>query len=483
MQQLLVNYSLFTYSSLSEVYRVARTFVQTSAYKISTTAIDYLSPKQTIRPDSFKETLLVVVPKIQVALSLRCWKLRSIFTALMPVMEGIGYLNVLFILKKISTSSETPTLTVQERSDATIVLYQALTNDQYLDKFDLFILSKHDDNLTNAHRDLKKFISINDSATYASFQSKVQQIIKRGDELEVFEEAEKLNVMDISVLTVSASMKALALCLSENDVSNIGILLERWRTIETMNRSPFLQKLRRLCRDSRPGGTVVLYDLNNFAVLNRTNFACTAIAQHIFMGKLCHIAIVVASGEQEFHLSHVIPKSHTITPIRDPLTTPFSYALDIDISPLLPTTALTDPHRLKEVFLSAFKQFSEVPHPELPLATLKEHVKIPLLGHKSIHFKPINSVALPPKGSPLTCSSYVAIIFLKAIQEVNQSLKRLKDKEIPHPFGSYESLERLDILRLVYLWKRLGVIRASPIHPIIAKVISSSTFLPLSPSS
>ncbi len=79
-------------------------------------------------------------------------------------------------------------------------------------------------------------------------------------------------------------------------------------------------------------------------------------------------------------------------------------------------------------------------------------------------------------GQTQLCASYVGIIFLKAIHEVNLKLLALGyEEKIEHPFGEHEILDRVDIPRLLYHWKRLKVIKVVPINVFISKVFKTST--------
>ncbi len=59
-------------------------------------------------------------------------------------------------------------------------------------------------------------------------------------------------------------------------------------------------------------------------------------------------------------------------------------------------------------------------------------------------------------------------------------LKKLNyKKQIPHPFGEHENLMNLDILRLIYLWNHLNIVREPQVHPTISKVMTSLSSLNL----
>jgi len=76
------------------------------------------------------------------------------------------------------------------------------------------------------------------------------------------------------------------------------------------------------------------------------------------------------------------------------------------------------------------------------------------------------------------CSGYVATVFLRAIVEVNKRLKLLGyEEQILHPFGEYESIPKIDILRILYLWDELGGIKIKPINPFHRQIFPMSSLV------
>jgi hypothetical protein len=70
-----------TYINQPRMYQPSRacSFIQNKTNKITKAVIYYLSAKQAMRPDSFAEICVNIIPKVSNVLFLQCWKLRSLF--------------------------------------------------------------------------------------------------------------------------------------------------------------------------------------------------------------------------------------------------------------------------------------------------------------------------------------------------------------------------------------------------------------------
>ncbi len=151
----------------------------------------------------------------------------------------------------------------------------------------------------------------------------------------------------------------------------------------------------------------------------------------------------------------------------------------MDIKPLIPPhLPETLKQTLSEVFDAEFKRVALEEHPELPLADNKEYLSMLMFGHKMFKSQRLEDVKFPSPNTPTSCSTYVAITFLKAIQKMNQHLEEQGlEERISHPFGEHENLMNMDILRLLYLWKEIKVLKPSPINKTLEKVFSSMSSL------
>lgn len=143
--------------------------------------------------------------------------------------------------------------------------------------------------------------------------------------------------------------------------------------------------------------------------------------------------------------------------------------VELDIRPLLPPSIPNDRQAaMQKCFSDAFIRIASEQHPEVKLEW-----KLALtffFGHKSLFSQNLDEADFKADETQL-CSSYVAMVFLKAINELNRNLE--EHQKIGHPFGEHEIINRIDILRLLHHWKRLNVMRVVPIDPIVAKIIEA----------
>ncbi len=449
---------------------------------VSTLALGYLLPKQSVRPDSFVETFSEVTSKMRMNLASRFWKFSALFREHIPSRLGADYLNVLAILITQS-STESHELSLKEKQMIEEVFSQAVLNKNYLDKFDFFIAASQNGQIREQHNALKEIFRICNPHFFHHFKSKIQKLsqIKNIHELDPLSEEEKLTVYDINVLINVASLKPLLENLKNNRIKGTEEICSNFVQLEMLMKTPFFEDLKKLCLQSRPAGTIFLGDRRTFQALNGSSFDCVTAMQQLFMGRICHIGIFVNPEEKGLHLSHVnrMTKTHAVLPIKNPITLPFAYALTLDIRPLIPSH-LTErkQNELIEIFFQEFHTLAQEEHPELPLAETKQHLKMLLFGHKSFYAQKLAEVTYPSKGSATMCSTYVGITFLKAVQKMNLVLEEQGFQErIPHPFGERENLMNMDILRLIYLLKELKLVKPSPISETLAKVIHSTSAL------
>lgn len=479
-------FSIFN-NTISQIIHQQSQLVSTIAIntvcEITKIFIYCLSPKQIIRPDSYSEMCFNIFPKISSVLLLKFWKLKTIFKELIPYNEGAFYIESLTIIKKLSEDNKIDLLP-KEKVMLNGIFDLALKHKNYLDRFNFFIISQ-ENKLTSVHNDCKKLLLMHDDVFFNQFYAKIERLSKLNinDEIEPIEEHEKLDRKDALLLHSASAMKSLAESLYQNGINGMKILVSKWSKIEMINESNFFNELKKLCVKSCAPGNIFLGDRYTVDVLTGRQSDVIDVLQQIFMGRICHVGIFVQPEEKGLNISHVngITNNHAIKPIRFPFNIPFSYTLELDISSLIPKEVSQEHYPvLTKSFSKAFQKFAEELHPELPLADTKAHLNMFIFGHKKIFGECLEKVRLPSKGTPTMCSSYVGIIFLKAIHEVNLTLKNLNYKnEIPHPFGEHENLMNLDILRLVYLWNQLKIIREPQVHPTISKVMTSLSTIKL----
>lgn len=446
---------------------------------ISSIALSYLSPKQIIRPESYLETIREVAFKIQMTVVFKFCRLCPLFNRYALSNEGIEYIKALTIL-----STEHQEISEAEKITLEAVFSQADINKNCLNKFDFSIDFKKDPQVKRQHKILKDLFLLCDPEFFPHFKSKLQKLtqIKNIDVIAPFHEKEKLSITDVNILIGIDTVRGFLQKLNKNKIHGINPLMSKLDELDTFISHPFLDELKRLCLESRSSGMIFLGDRYSFQVLNGNDFDCIDAMKQLFMGRICHIGIFVNPEGKGLHLSHVnrITKNHAVTPIKNPLSLPFSYSLSLDVRPLIPSSlAEEQKQKIVDVFFSEFQRLAIEEHSRLSLAGTKQHLKMLMMGHKTIFSQHLAQVDYPSKNTPVMCSSYVGIVFLKAIQKMNQVLQEQDLKErIPHPFGQHENLMNMDILRLLYLWKKLKVIKTSPLNEKLAKVISLAGFFP-----
>jgi hypothetical protein len=468
----------YRFSSVLEVdFFSSKTYIQIFK-SISSVALNYLSPKQGIRPESFSETVMEVAFKIRMNMTFKLWRVCLLFNKQLLSIEGVRYVKILRMLTKDQLEI------LEAEKNALESLISSARNKNYLDRFDFFVASINDPQIKREHKILKDLFMICDPQFFSYFKAKLQGLIKikNIDEINPLQEKDKLSITDINVVMgIDAAIDLLGK-LNSNKIDVLGDINSKLEELQVFIHHPFFEELKRLCLESRSGGTIFLGDRRTLQVLNGQDFDCTGAMQQLFMGRICHIGIFVNPDEKGLHLSHVnrITKNHAVVPIKNPLSLPFSYALSLDIRPLIPSSLSEEQKRkLVEIFFAEFQRLATEEHPELPLGETRQHVKMLIMGHKTVFAQNLAQVQYPYKNTPTMCSSYVGITFLKAIQKMNSILEKLDVRErIPHPFGQHENLMNMDILRLLYLWKQLKVIKPSPISEKLAKVISSTSVLP-----
>lgn len=449
---------------------------------VSRVALSYLSPKQFMRPDTFFETFSEVCCKMQTNLAFRLWKFSTLFKERIPSQLGVDYVNVLSILIKQSSKANQELLP-SEHQLIDKIFSQISGDKNYLYKLDFFIAATHNDELKKQHKALKELFNIFAIDTFHNFKTKLQNLTEINviNEMNSLDKEQKLTLLDVNILINLPLLKPLLENLKNNEIKGAEDMYLKLIQLENLTLTPFFAELKRLCIESRPPGTIFLGNRLTIQVLNGSDFDCTTAMQQLFMGRICHIGIFVNPEGKGLHLSHVnrITKTHAVMPVKNPLTLPFSYSLTIDIKPLIPISL---PERkqqeLIEVFSKEFQALAQEEHSELPLAATKQYLKMLILGHKSVYSQTLEKVTYPSKGTSTMCSTYVAIIFLKAVQKMNKVLEEQGFQErIPHPFGLHENLMNMDILRLIYLLKKLNLIKSSPINETIAKVFQSTSSL------
>lgn len=452
---------------------------------VATTAMNHLSPKQSVRPDNFSETIKEVTSTLQTNFAFRLLEFYALFNEHIPSKAGADYLNALSVLETQS-SAESPWISIKEKQILDALFSQAVEEENCLDIFDFFVASTQDPKLKKQHKVLKEIFIICGSPFFDDFKGKLQNLarIQNINEMDSLPEHEKLTVGDINILMGISSAKTLLTNLKSNWINGTEELCSRLIELAALSESPFFAELKRLSMESRSPGSIFLGDRHTFQTLLGQNFDYSWAMQQLFMGRICHVGVFVKPKGKDPQLSHVnrITKNHAVRPVH-PLILPFSYSLTLDIKPLIPShLPEKQQQELIDAFTTEFQRLAQEEHPELPLADFKteQYLKMVIFGHKTISSQSLANVAYPPKGTPTMCSTYVGITFLKAVQKMNELLEEQGAVErIPHPFGEHEDLMNMDILRFFYLLTQLNVVHPTLMDETLAKVISSTSQLSL----
>lgn len=444
------------------------------ANRVKDLAIYWFSAKQLSRPDSLLETIQYTSPNIRGWMTLQYWKLRSLFGKDVCDKEARQYFQALTGIKKLNSEFKEP-LTFNEKASLILFFQKGLLQPVEIERLNLLLVFNNDPTLSQSHMVLQKMLRMQQEAFFNGLLLKIQGVEKclADDDIE---NGEKLEITDCSVIGSAASMCDLIKSLQEQEIPGLELMLSRWQTIRAWTQSSPFDKLVKLCFESNLPGSIFLGDWRNYEMFFGRGYDCTRILQQLFMGSWGHMGIRVNLGNGKSGLSHVNSgtNNHAISSNRNELIMPFYHSCYLDIEPLIPKAVPEIERReLQETFLRAFHKLALEHHPELYVGGSKEQLEVLLFGHKTLFAQPLAEVNIPSKGSRVLCSSYVGIIFLRSIQEVNIALqqKGYRDR-IAHPFGSYESIAHLDVLRLVHLWNQLKIIKEIPIHSTIAKVMA-----------
>lgn len=464
-------YNAVAFSCQPSVIAEAIAFVQTTVAKLSSFAITHFSAKQAVRPDTAVEAIMRALPKMRLAFWVQCARVNSIYIGISPSQDCNNFRVVLLSIARLMKDKNSPL------DDIDLRVWQAtwdlvMTRGFELSRFDAFVHGSDNAELKTSHHALKTLVKLLDARFYEDLRERLT-IAASDSELSA---ESRLSLPELVLVGNSSSMASLSEALARTDMSETQELHKRWKTIADINGSPVFVRLKRLCMEKCRPGTVLISDRAFMEHMYGSYFGTIRTAIEVLMGRLAHMAYCVEGANNSVQMSHVnsATNSHAVVPLRSPFVTPFSSVYAFDIASLFPAAIKEEDRvRLTTEFPMRIQRLASVKQ-DLNLAYIF-YPTIVLFGHKSPFAKPLAEVDLPPEGSGISCSSYVGIIFLMAIKEVNLELVRLGYTEtIPHPFGEHENLVNLDVLRLLYLWKRVNVIREVGIDPTVAKIIKIS---------
>jgi hypothetical protein len=291
-----------------------------------------------------------------------------------------------------------------------------------------------------------------------------------------FNEERKLTPKDIRLLSVSSDRKKTLEILSKFKICipSFQEIYGKWSELEKLNNSEIMNHLSDLCREGYKCGRVLFYDWSFIEIGDFYPFKFTQAIKHIQYGRIPHVAIIVKNALNQPSRSHVngATGTHALHPVKFPIYGAFGNFVELDILPLIPSN-VSEEHRksLQEHFLGTFIRLASEEHPNIVLEW--KHLSTFFFGHKGVVANDLAKIDLNSKQTQL-CSSYVALVFLKAVSEVNIQLLALGYTEkIKHPFGEHEIIDRVDIPRLLYHWKKLKIMRVVPVDVFASKVFTT----------
>lgn len=442
----------------------AAAFVETTVVKIAAFAIQCFSAKQSVRPDTVADAIRHALPKLRIAFWVQCARVNSIFIRSTPSTDCSNYRLVLLSLSRLMEDQYSLVDDFEQKAwQATWNL--VMTPGFELSRFDVFVHGSDNAELQLKHHAFKTFLKMRDGSFYTDLIIRLRTVVGGGE----LSAEKRLNFAELCLLKQSTSMVSLAKALARIGL-DMTELRNRWQAISERNASPVFRSLEDLCLKKCLPGAVLVHDRTieeeRFGRFYDTLNSVIAVIS----GRLDYMAYSIPWMTDTPGLSHV----DEALPVRAPFILPFCSVYRFDISSLLPAT-ISDADRVRIT--------AEFPDRINALARVRRDLKLDnfnypamlLLGHKSFFAKPLAEVALPPAGTRMNCAAYTGIIFLMAIREVNAQLKGIGYAEtIPHPFGEHENLANLDILRLLYLWRRMNVLREVDIDPAVAKIIKVS---------
>jgi hypothetical protein len=443
------------------------------------------SAKQTTRPDSIITCCRQVVPYIKQSLAQECWKVFFISKRILHISEDTFLKNDVLAIEAlnrlqnaIENNLENEVIFSGEEVQVIEKFFSKPISESLFFKLNAYLIFLGKEKLWKTLKASKEiFLPVQENCVEA-IQKKMESVDKflKQSVDSSFSEDSKLTPKDVRLLMVASARKKTLKVLNNFQISYpySRKLYEQWSELEKLNDSGAAKHLRDLCMEGYTCGRVFFYDWSFIEIRDFHPFSFTEAIKHVLYSRIPHVAIVVKDSQNQTSLSHVngATGTHAIHPIRFPILGALGNFVELDILPLMPSSvSLKHRNILQKHFSDTFIKLASEEHPNIVLEW--KHLLTFFFGHKSLIANDLSKVNLSPKQSQL-CSSYVGSIFLKAIHEVNLKLIVLGYTEkIRHPFGEHEIIDRVDIPRLLYHWKRLKVIKAVPVDVFVSKIFTT----------
>lgn len=453
--------------------------------QLSNLFLGIFSPKQLTRPDSMFTCCREVLPYLQQSFAEQCWKI--FFTTKSYVYPkkddflstSLIALQAINDLENTLDSDDFNQITINHENAKNIesFLSQPLSDSDYI-KLNAHLSFLGNNNLWRTLKACRElFLPIQENCT-ETLQTKMLNISKSLNEPidAPFNSDYKLIPKDLRLLTVAEPRRKLLMILNKNGINIYSAeqLYAKWEVLENLNSSEVMDNIRNRCENGYKEGQIYFYDWNFIEIRDFYPLDLMWAAKHILYSRIPHLGIIIKDDQNKPKLSHVngAMGTHGIHPIRFPTLGALGNFGELDISPLIPANVISDhKNQLKKCFSEAFIKFASEMHPEVKL----EWKPTCFLGHKGLSTQDLSKVDFSSEESQF-CSSYVGVVFLKAVNEVNNQLSILGYQEkIPHPFGEHEIANRVDTLRLIYHWKQLKVLNVVPLDAFVDKVFAVPT--------
>lgn len=444
-----------------------------------------ISVKQTVRPDSMTICCRQVIPYLKQSLIQGCWKLFFVFKKFLNIQENPDFLNKVVAIEAlyrlhdaiIYQSEKEVKFTDKEINFIKQFLSSPLPESDYF-KLNAYLFFLGKDKLWKTLKTCQELFKPFQENCIESIEVKLKNIQQSLSTGKSFSDADKLNPKDVRLLMVASDRKKFLQTLKTSHIyfPHLEELLTKWMLLEELNVGSTTQYLREVCLKMHSCGRVFFYDWSFIEIRDLFSFGLKDAFKHVLYSRIPHVAIVVQDSKDQLFFSHVNAATggHALhpNPMKYPLLGALGNFVDLDILPLIPSV-VSQEHRdeLQHCFSKAFVKYASEEHPNI---TLKWKMMLTFfLGHMGVKSHDFSEINLSAKQSQM-CSSYVFLIFLKAIDETNLELEKMGYKvKIKYPIGRHEIIDRVDILRLLYHWKRLKVMKVVS-NPTISKFFTTS---------
>jgi hypothetical protein len=456
------------YKAVPFIGRWTGAFLHYTVGKVIHAAVCTLSPKHGVRPDSYIANLRRVFGLMSESLYIRTWKINCFAKRIQIDVEARHYLTHLDQIGKLAQNNSLawqPDVAEGMKRFIRWVLHAPKTLN-HLAELDLSVYSRCDGDLTYAHRMLKRALSFADYQVYEKYADKLKNLnAKLGQPLA---EDEKLTLADVNIVASAQFMIDFLKALKSKGIDDLDGIIERWESIAGTYQSEGIEQLKKACLSSRASGTIFIGDWDFYNISFGNSLECSNLVNQLYTGRICHAGVFVEKEGKSFS-SHINfgTNSHALTPNLNLLRIAYLPSVVLDITSLLPKAAAAHHQELSACFTSAFARLASEEHKEIKISTWKEDYSMALFSHTQRQATVLEHVDWPKPETKMMCSAYVGLVFLMALKEVNRKLETLGYKErIAHPFP-HENLDRLDVLRLLYLWNQLKVVKAAELNPIV----------------